>query len=588
MDNSSKRGLKVRREQVARVAARCLSDLTADGLAAKVSERVVGQDEAVGRVSRFLVTALRRVRLVALGTPAAELPHLGALMLEGPSGCGKTFIVETACSELGGIPSYTIDGSTITGAGWRGGDLEDHEYRIAKMQAARGAGPIVVFVDEADKLAKGGEHTRDGFDPCELFLRLIEGDDAKVVDAPSKSGETGSLLLDKSALIFVFAGAFTGLDELVRKRLVVESGGVAAGFSADAGAMGALSLGGSELRARSAPEDLVSWGLPRELVGRITTLARVRPLSEGDLASVIRGSGDSVESRFSRMMPPGCSFSIDDDAVAWVARTEVSSGRGARGAEAALTPVFCDAVELAETDSAVVSVAVTRTASGLGLNVEKGERDAPEEADNEGVREGYGLESGLPPCFGPKEAGWLPPRRVDAPIDNLAHISVRLRMSAGKGSPDPLVSVRSCRDAREMATAITDVALSCLTAEQARVAWELVYGCLAYILEWGAPGDMSSDVLLMLLGEAADGKLMRRVLELWDGRSRSCRGAASRLRCGTLAPGRRSRRGCLEYCGIDPGTDSALKHILFYRALAGRGATKTARRVADAVSLLVG
>lgn len=586
--------LAQRRTKVARSVEAILHGRSSEDLSSRVAERVVGQDDAVRGVCRFLVMALRRMGQVTSGTPSSDLPHLSALLVEGPSGCGKTLIVEAACEELGGIPVYTIDGSSITGTGWAGGDIEAHKYRLAEMQGKGPATPIVVFIDEADKLSKGGDRPRDGFDPCESILRLVEGDDVEMVDAPSRSGKEGAVPLDKASLVFVFAGAFTGLDEIVRSRLARESGGPGAGFSAG-GSISVASLDESELRLRSSPDDLISWGLPRELVGRITSLVRVRPLGQEDLVEVIRGAGDSVESRFSTLMPWGCSFSIDESAANFVAEAEVSSGRGARGVEAALTPISCEAVEVAVTDLAVTGVTVTLGDQGLELSVEREEEPVRAQQEEDATHPGDvgGRSSAAPRSSfvsdAPRGEGeWTPPSWTESSQDDLAHVAVRLRLASGPGAADPVATVRAVEDARRISRAIVDEALSDLPPRDARVAFELVYGALVYALHWGGPGDVKADVLCMLVDEAAKGVLFNRVFELWDGRSRGHAGEASHLRHGLCVPAMETTHGKLTYRGIEPGDDSALRHILFFRALAGKRCRKIAGEVSRRISTLRG
>lgn len=590
MNAANQRELKKRRAQVGRKIDNCLSKHTAEQLARVVSETVVGQGDAVRGVSLFLMTALRRIKLVASGVPSSELPNIGSLLLEGPSGCGKTLIVETICAELGGLKTYVIDGSTVTGAGWRGEDLEDHKLRIAKLQSEPGAGPVVVFVDEADKLPKMGSHPRSGFDPCEMFLRLIEGDNVEDITCSEKSGGGQPLFLDKTSLIFVFAGAFTGLDDIIRSRIIGKSAGQTAGFSANAEVMGTLSLDENELRLRSQPGDLIAWGMPRELVGRITSIVRVKPLSEDDLLSIIRGGEHSIESRFSKMMPAGCTFTIGIDAARSVASSEASSERGARGIEAVLTPISCTAVELAATNDSVVSISVAKGESGLQLEVERGERKVPDEEvpKSETGSHFFELLAARERSEGSSSAEvWTPPSWVDAD-DNLAHVALRLALGRTKDDADPLTTVSTHAEAEDMASAIVDVALDNLTASEARIAWELVYGCISYALRWGAPGDVNTKVLAMLLQEASKGKLLDRVLEVWDGESRTRRGEPSGLGCGVLRPGERHRRGHLEYFGTDARNDSALKHILFFYALSGRRAAKLSKKIAERVEALCG
>ena len=92
-------------------AERALAAHTAASLAEEVSARVVGQERAVGDVCLFLTSALARAAKLLRGVPAADLPHLDAVMIDGPSGCGKTYMVRLACEALG-LGMHEIDGAS--------------------------------------------------------------------------------------------------------------------------------------------------------------------------------------------------------------------------------------------------------------------------------------------------------------------------------------------------------------------------------------------------------------------------------------------------------------------------------------------
>lgn len=566
-----------RRRLVGKEAERVLASVTTEGLAANVGERVVGQGEAVRCLCGFLIAALRRISLLASGTPSSELPHLSAMAIDGPSGCGKTLMVESACEALGGLPVHVIDGSSLTGAGWRGGDLEAHKRQLAEIQATGRPAPVLVFVDEADKLAKAGDRPRDGFDPCEGFLRLLDGDGVESVDPPSGAGDKGPLPLDRGTLIFVFAGAFTGLGDHVRSR-VLGAAGSCAGFSADSAALEARSLDEAGLRALATPEDLISWGLPRELVGRFSALVSARPLGEADLEEIARGGPTSVEARFARMMPEGCSLAVDDGAARLIVRAALESDRGARGLEASLAPVAFRALEEAGRDRSVVSVTVTARGGALALEVERGERAAGDRCETPTAPD---LESEK------EEGAWEPPSRVIREAGDLARTALRLALLS-PGTLDPVSTVGRHDEARAFSWALLDALLPDMGGEDARMAYELLYGCLCYALDWGAPGDANSRVLSLLVGEAAEGRLLDRVLELWDGRSREEGGGPSRLSHGALSPGARRDRAVISHFGIDPNEDSALRHILYYHALAGERSAELAGRVGAGLRRLAG
>ncbi len=609
---------KDRREALRRRTAEVLEGVTAQSLAERVGEKVVGQDEAVAGICRFLVAALRRMALVAGGASPDGLPHLSALMVEGPSGCGKTLAIEAACEALGGIPVHRVDGSQLTGAGWRGDGVEAHLRDLAAMQA-ESMGPILVFVDEADKLAKGGGR-RDGFDPCAGLLRVVEGDDVIQVRATDRSDEDPTVPLDKAGLVFVFAGAFTGLDEITRGRLVREGGGASAGFAASAGALSASSMPADELRRLSTPGDLVAWGLPVELVGRITSLVRVRPLGVEDVVAIARGREGSAESRYAAMMPRGCSFFISDEVARHVAEEAVGSGRGARGVEAAVSSAACEAVEAAERDEAIVSCSLVLRGGAVAADYAYGERpaapeprpqaEADEQAEDAGTRQeatGEELaEGGNAPVYTPASSGAAfsfdpvtPPRwRSDdsrSGTSELAKMAVDLYarsvLLGATSAPDPLSTIEGHQGARSMAAAFVAVLMPDLDAAGRRIAYDLLYGSIAFLLDWGSAFGWRPCFadLAALLGDAVDGRLPE---------------YAEKLQRGTLAASlpdegdesstspdpSRTRRAALRVLlerGLGGNDDAALRHWAYFLALSGEDGPRIAARAHDAATALL-
>ena len=600
-NNSIKRGAVLgaaaaRRRRAAVAASQILAENTAEGLAAEVNARVVGQEDAVRDVCSFLLSALGRSEKLCSGTPEADLPHLDAIMIDGPSGCGKTYIVQSACEELG-IEVATIDGSSLTGAGWRGGDIDKHLYRLAQAQARPGgAAPTVVFIDECDKLAKD-ETRAAGFSPCAGLLRVIEGSEVMTVDSDEAGGK--ALPLDKAMLIFVLAGAFTGLDEAVRRRLV--KGGTT-GFTADPAALAAASADEGELRALAGPEDLISCGLPRELVGRITTLTRVRPLNEAELAQVVRGARGSAASRFAAMMPAGCALKVDDSAVALVASDAASSGRGARGIEAALGKACMGAVEAARTDASIVTARVTAESDGLEVSYEHGEREVPDpledmdifddehEPDNggtgarmafpfNGARKGSGDAE-------PAASGWEPPAWGAEERSGVVGLAIRMRV-CGAGAPDPVSFAGGSTDAVRISDAIVSTLLRGMIPSRALVASELVYGCITFMRHWRQKEELNSAQLLALVREAAEGTLRDRVLALIEGRPMAgdARGAGPR-RWPVPETGSQKTTCGIIHTGIDIREDSALRRLVDFYGLAGDDARSIAAEVADRIAPL--
>ena len=580
LSKREKEAAERRREYVLGEVEAALEGTSGEALAEEVSARVVGQGEAVGDTCRFLVSSLVRMQRLLQGVPAGSLPHLDALMVAGPTGCGKTYMVRLACEKLG-LDMYEIDGSSLTGAGWRGGDLEKHVYRLASAQRrVERCRPTVVFVDEADKLARD-ETGAKGFSPCMNLLKLIEGTGVEEVDGPG-SGDP-ALPLDHDMLVFVLAGAFDGLDAIVRRRLSAEAGGM--GFSGD---VSARSLGTDELLARAEVDDLMRWGLPRELVGRITSLTRVRSLGTEDLGRIARGAGGSVEERFAAMMPYGCSLSVSGAAASLAAAEAAASGRGARGLESALGAACLEAVEAARGDDDVVSAKLVARGGEVAVEYERGVRPAPPAAEADGEENGaeHGADDGNAPTTAEEEDGWEDARWAPEPTRDLAHVAVAACAAAGGKAGDPVATLRASgrySDAHALADAIVDTLMRGAGVEpgRARLANELVYGCLALIILHGSERDASARTLRALLEEGASGRLRDRALRLYDG-------ADGEEGAGRDAfSGAEPRKGDVVHHGVDPSRDSALRHLAVFWGLAGNDAEAIAREAAEAVGALV-
>lgn len=331
-------------------AAESVMAMDPDKIFTKVTETVVGQDARVGEVVDFLFAATARVAALAGGASASEVPANNVLLIMGPTGSGKTLTVRTACEAMG-LGYREIDGAQLTGAGWHGADL-DAELKPVAQDLKGDPRPYVVFIDEADKLSRGDKGKEEGFDPSPVLLRLLEATGEHPV---ASSDSKASFTLDADALVFVMAGAFTGIDRQVRARLR-GGAGAACGFAADADAQGAAVLPEDEARALAGPADLEAWGMPRELVGRVSTVVSLRPLGESAFREILDGGPHSVRARYQRIVPEGVEVAIDGDAATELARRAAEAGLGARGLLQAVGTEMNRAVAHAVADRTVVGV----------------------------------------------------------------------------------------------------------------------------------------------------------------------------------------------------------------------------------------
>lgn len=574
------------RARIGGAAARAVSSTTVDELAQAIDCRVVGQHAATRELAGYLVLALRRVSLLCRGVDEGDLPHLDACVIEGPTGTGKTYMVKVAAATLGGIETYVIDGSSITGTGWAGGDIDEHLCAIARLQKEKQC-PVIVFIDEADKLVKG-DPGASSFDPCSNLLRVIEGSEITDVSYNGSGYTSDRARLDKAGLVFVLAGAFEGIEGKVRERLVKEAGGVGSGFTASP----ARALEKAGLRAKVVPEDLVEFGLSRELVGRVTTVVHAKALDIEDLIAIVRGGEGTIESRYARMMPPGCSLSIDQSAAENVVKKLSASTRGARGIEAEFSEILGGAVENALRNKNVIGVKVSAASGELVARLERGGL-RPEEPVSDLSSEGCGSASECAdgPCFDcadeeldnatrrdsldgcesddaeDNSAPWVAPAwEKPNPVDDPYDAAVRLRAHAGEtAAVDPITFVlkRSCLNT--VARSVCDVCLRNAPAADARIERELIISVLVCATTWLVPcGEgINSAVILELLNKAAKGELSSVFRSVYEGRT-----VDVNVRLAPLAR-RRKRRGDLSYSGLDGSEDTALGHWLFFKALAG-------------------
>lgn len=205
--------------------ARSLSAVSAASLESRARERVIGQDEALGELARYVAMRCSCMRAYARGVGADDLPRTQACFLIGPTASGKTFMARTmlglVCKKV-----LTIDCTPLTGSGWKGANVQD-QFDAIKDALGRNTGEVIgVIWDEADKLAKPereGYDAERSFNPSLDMLPYLDG---------SLEG------LDAQRVINVMCGAFDGIEKYVERRA------------------GRSGVGFSSIPGRQADEDL--------------------------------------------------------------------------------------------------------------------------------------------------------------------------------------------------------------------------------------------------------------------------------------------------------------------------------------------
>lgn len=306
---------------------------TPSEIIAKLDIHVIGQESA----KQILAVAVydHYKRLGSQGTQGkgaakddVEIAKSNVLMI-GPSGSGKTLLAETL-ARIVGVPFTVADATEFTEAGYVGKDVEQILSKLFEAsggdidQTQRG----IVYIDEIDKTArKTGESSsvRDvsGEGVQNALLKLIEG---TIVDVPVTSGKRGETVpVDTRNILIICGGAFEGIERIVSQRTQKSS----IGFNATIQSSDGRDI--SRLYADAEPEDLMKYGIVRQLVSRLPVIAPLHALSEEVLARVFSEPRNSLEKQQTKLFAiDGIVLTFTPEAVFAIAALAIARKTGAR------------------------------------------------------------------------------------------------------------------------------------------------------------------------------------------------------------------------------------------------------------------
>ncbi|WP_022859152.1 ATP-dependent Clp protease ATP-binding subunit ClpX [Bifidobacterium magnum] len=266
------------------------------------------------------------------------------ILLLGPTGVGKTYLAQTL-ARIMDVPFVITDATTLTQAGYVGDDVETMLQRL--LAAADGdierAQHGIIYIDEIDKIArKSGENTsltRDvsGEGVQQALLKILEGCVASVpVEGSRKHKELETVSIDTKDILFICAGAFVGLDQIVARRCGTRESGFSASWKTQP-------IDERELLNQVTADDLTEFGLLSEFVGRLPVMSALHELTRDDLVRILTQPDNALVKQYRKLFAmDGVDLLFTDEAVEAIAELSIERRTGARGLRSIIERILED------------------------------------------------------------------------------------------------------------------------------------------------------------------------------------------------------------------------------------------------------